>query len=95
MNEQENFEIVPIIEIGTAYDSEGEKQDIITCKFLDGELTAPMVVAICLGVIDTFVKKVDENYQIEIEDAIFSTLNEERDRRHDYIDGIDYGDDEE
>jgi len=85
---EDDLEIVPLIEVGAVYGDE-ETEDMVTCKFLQGEMTAPMVVGICLGIIDSFIRKVDEKNQSKMEDAIFEALNDERDNRHEYIDGVD------
>ncbi len=87
MNE-DDLEIVPLIEVGAVYGNE-EVEDMVTCRFLNGEMTAPMVVGICLGIIDTFIRRIDEKDQSKMEDVIFNALNEERDNRHEYIDGVD------
>lgn len=87
MNE-DDLEIVPLIEVGAVYGNE-ETEDMVTCRFLQGEMTAPMVIGICLGIIDSFIRKIDEKDQSKMEDMIFDALNQERDNRHDYIDGVD------
>ena len=87
MNE-DDLEIVPLIEVGAVYGDENN-EDMVTCRFLQGEMTAPMVIGICLGIIDTFIRRIDEQDQSKMEDLIFDALNEERDNRHEYIDGVD------
>jgi hypothetical protein len=86
---EDDLEIVPLIEVGAVYRKDEETEDMVTCRFLQGEMTAPMVIGICLGIIDSFIRNIDEKDQSKMEDLIFDALNEERDNRHEYIDGVD------
>lgn len=85
---EDDLDIVPLIEVGAIFSDSGN-EDMVTCKFLRKGMTAPMVVGICLGIIDTYIRKFPEKDQTEIEDIIFKAINDERDNRHEFIEGVD------
>jgi hypothetical protein len=57
-------------------------------------VSASHVLGACISIIDGYLSLLDESDQTEAEDAIFEALNELKETRHEYLEKVNFEDEE-
>lgn len=84
----ENFK--PIFMIGYA-----DEKYICGINPTDDGITSSHVIGGCLAMIDGFLSLLPEEDQNEAEDAIFEAIQDMKDNRHEYLEKVNFDDEEE